>query len=145
MQSGTIVNLHIARVKGDPSDPVQTARAVSAEGLDGDRSRNPRNLRQVLVMDQETLDHFGLQPGQVKENITVTGLDLSQARQGNVFFIGNEDNHVTLEVTGDCEPCQKMDALIPGLRQEIFGKRGILTIVMQGGEINIGDTIRLEP
>ncbi|MXZ90499.1 MAG: MOSC domain-containing protein [Chloroflexi bacterium] len=145
MQSGTIVNLHIARVKGTPSDPVQSARAVSAEGLDGDRSRNPRNLRQVLVMDQETLDHFGLQPGQVKENITVTGLDLSQARQGNVFFIGNEDNHVTLEVTGDCEPCQKMDALIPGLRQEIFGKRGILTVVLQGGEINVGDSIRLEP
>ena len=145
MQSGTIVNLHIARVKGDPSDPVQTARAVSAEGLEGDRSRNPRNLRQVLVMDQETLDHFGLQPGQVKENITVTGLDLSQARQGNVFFIGNEEHHVTLEVTGDCEPCQKMDALIPGLRQEIFGKRGILTVVLQGGEINVGDAIRLEP
>ena len=145
MQSGTIVNLHIARVKGTPSDPVQAARAVSAEGLEGDRSRNPRNLRQVLVMDKETLDHYGLEPGQVKENVTVTGLDLSQARQGNVFFIGNEDNHVTLEVTGDCEPCQKMDALIPGLRQEIFGRRGILTVVLQGGEINVGDPIRLEP
>ena len=145
MQSGTIINLHIARVKGTPSDPVQAARAVSAEGLEGDRSRNPRNLRQVLVMDKETLDHYGLEPGQVKENITVTGLDLSQARQGNVFFIGNEDNHVTLEVTGDCEPCQKMDSLIPGLRQEIFGRRGILTVVLQGGAINVGDPIRLEP
>ena len=145
MQSGNIVNLHIARVKGTPSDPVESARAISAEGLDGDRSRNPRNLRQVLVMDQETLDKYGLQPGQVKENITVTGMDLSQATQGNVFFIGTEANHVTLEVTGDCEPCQKMDALIPGLQQEIFGRRGILTVVLQGGDINVGDTIRLEP
>lgn len=145
MQSGTIVNLHIARVKGTPSDPVEAARAVSAEGLEGDRSRNPRNLRQVLVMDKETLDHYGLRPGQVKENITVTGLDLAQARQGNVFFIGDADNHVTLEVTGDCEPCQKMDALIPGLQKELFGRRGILTVVLQGGEINVGDPIRLEP
>ena len=145
MQSGTIVNLHIARVKGAPSDPVATARVVSAEGLEGDRSRNPRNLRQVLVMDKETLDHYGLQPGQIKENITVTGLDLSQAKQGNVFFIGGPDSHVTLEVTGDCEPCQKMDALIPGLQKEIFGKRGILTVVLQGGEIGVGDPIRLEP
>ncbi len=145
MQSGNIVNLHIARVKGTPSDPVESARAISAEGLDGDRSRNPRNLRQVLVMDQETLDKYGLQPGQVKENITVAGMDLSQATQGNVFFIGTEANHVTLEVTGDCEPCQKMDALIPGLQQEIFGRRGILTVVLQGGDINVGDTIRLEP
>ncbi len=145
MQSGNIVNLHIARVKGTPSDPVESARAISAEGLDGDRSRNPRNLRQVLVMDKETLDKYGLQPGQVKENITIAGMDLSQATQGNVFFIGTEDNHVTLEVTGDCEPCQKMDALIPGLQKEIFGRRGILTVVLQGGEINVGDTVRLEP
>ncbi len=145
MQSGTIVNLHIARVKGTPSDPVDTARAVSAEGLEGDRSRNPRNLRQVLVMDQETLAHYGLQPGQIKENITVTGLDLSGAQQGHVFFIGPDDSPITLEVTGDCEPCQKMDALIPGLQKEIFGRRGILTVVLQGGEINVGDPIRLEP
>ena len=145
MQSGTIVNLHIARVKGTPSDPVDAARAISAEGLEGDRSRNPRNLRQVLVMDKETLDHYGLEPGQIKENLTVTGLDLSQARQGHVFFIGDDENHVTLEVTGDCEPCQKMDALIPGLREDIFGKRGILTVVLQGGEIKVGDAIRLEP
>ena len=145
MESGSIVNLHIARVKGTPSDPVDSARAVSAEGLEGDRSRNPRNLRQVLVMDKETLDRYGLEPGQVKENITVTGMDLSQATQGHVFFIGSSDNHVTLEVTGDCEPCQKMDALIPGLQKEIFGRRGILTVVLQGGEINIGDPIRLEP
>ena len=145
MQSGTVVNLHIARVKGTPSDPVDTARAVSAEGLEGDRSRNPRNLRQVLVMDQETLAHYGLQPGQIKENITVTGLDLSGAQQGHVFFIGPADSPVTLEVTGDCEPCQKMDALIPGLQKEIFGRRGILTVVLQGGEINVGDPIRLEP
>ena len=145
MQTGSIVNLHIARVKGTPSDPVDAARAVAAEGLEGDRSRNPRNLRQVLVMDRETLDHYGLQPGQVKENITVTGLDLAQAKKGNVFFIGGADAPVTLEVTGDCEPCQKMDAITPGLRAELQGRRGILTVVLQGGDIAVGDPIRLEP
>jgi len=145
MEQGTIVNLHIARVKGTPSDPVEEATTISAHGLEGDRSCNVRNARQVLVMDKETLDHYGLQPGQIKENITVTGLNLSEARQGHVFFIGDEENHVTLEVTGDCEPCQKMDALIPGLREEIFGRRGILTVVLQGGDIKVGDAIRLEP
>ena len=105
----------------------------------------PGTCAKCWLWDKETLDKYGLQPGQVKENITITGMDLSQATQGNVFFIGTEDNHVTLEVTGDCEPCQKMDALIPGLQKEIFGRRGILTVVLQGGEINVGDTVRLEP
>ena len=58
MQHGTIVNLHIARVKTTPSDPVQEAAAISAKGLEGDRSCNERNVRQVLVMDKETLDEL---------------------------------------------------------------------------------------
>ena len=73
MQQGTIVNLHIARVKGTPSDPVDEATAVASKGLDGDRSCNENNVRQVSFMDKETLDGFGLDPGQIKENITTTG------------------------------------------------------------------------
>ena len=142
MQQGTIVALHIARVKGTPSDPVKEASAISAAGLDGDRSCNPDNTRQVLIMDKETLDKFSLEPGQIKENITTTNLDLSNVKNGNVFFIGD---NVTMEAVGDCEPCGKMDAIRAGLREELDGQRGILTVVINGGDINIGDSIRIEP
>ena len=142
MEQGTIVSLHIARVKGTPSDPVNEATAISAAGLVGDRSCNPENTRQVLIMDKETLDKFGLEPGQIKENITTTGIDLSGVQNGNVFFIGE---NVTMEAVGDCEPCRKMDAIRPGLRDELDGQRGILTVVINGGDINIGDSIRIEP
>ena len=37
-------------------------------------------------MDNETLGVFGLAPGQIKENITVSGLDLSQTVAGNVVL-----------------------------------------------------------
>ena len=97
MQHGTITNLHIARVKATPSDPVQTATAISNQGLEGDRSCKPGALRQVLVMDKETLDEMELKPGLIKENITTTGLDLSQTKAGQVFFIGND---VTMEIVG---------------------------------------------
>ena len=61
MQHGTIVNLHLARVQKTPSEPVQQATALSNQGLEGDRSCKPGALRQVLVMDKETLDN--LPPG----------------------------------------------------------------------------------
>ncbi len=141
MQSGTIVNLHIARVKGTPSDPVSEANALSGKGLEGDRSCNENNMRQVLVMDKETLDGFGLAPGQIKENITTTGLDLSQVQPGQVFFIGD----VTLEAVGECEPCGKMDAIRQGLREELNHRRGQLAVVLNGGAIKVGDSIRIEP
>lgn len=142
MQQGTISALHIARVKGTPSDPVQAATAISGQGLEGDRSCNPDNVRQVLVMDKETLDSVGVAPGVVKENITTTGLDLSQAKQGQVFFIGDS---VTLEIVGDCIACQKMDMIRPGLLDELQGRRGTLATVINGGPINVGDSIRIEP
>ena len=142
MQQGQIVALHIARVKGTPSDPVTEATAISAQGLEGDRSCSPDNTRQVLFMDQETLDHLELKPGQIKENITTSGLDLSQAQGGQVVFIGDA---VTMELVGDCQPCGQMDAIRAGLRQELEGKRGVLAMVINGGSIKVGDSVRIEP
>jgi MOSC domain-containing protein YiiM len=142
MQEGTITHLFIARVKGTPPDPVQEATAISAHGLEGDRSCSVRNARQVLVLDRETLDRFELVPGQIKENITTEGLDLSQAKRGMVFFIGEQ---VTMEIVGDCEPCYQMDEIRQGLKEELRGQRGMLAMVISGGPIKVGDKIRVEP
>ena len=142
MQQGTISNIHIARVKETPSDPVQEATALSGMGLEGDRSCGAGNVRQVLVMDKETLDEFDLKPGQIKENITTTGIDIAQAKVGQVIFIGEE---VTMEVVGECEPCGKMDAIRSGLRERLNHRRGMLTTVINGGPIKVGDSIRIEP
>ena len=138
MPQGTITNLHIARVKGTPSDPVQEATAISGLGLEGDRSAYEGNTRQVLFVDKEILDGAGLVPGQVKENITVTGMNVSQIQPGQVFTIGDD---VTLEAVGDCEACGKMDAIRMGLMDEIQGKRGMLAKVINGGSIKVGDSL----
>jgi MOSC domain-containing protein YiiM len=150
MQQGTITNLHIARVKETPSDPVQEAAAISGLGLEGDRSCREGNMRQVLIMDNETLGHFGLAPGQIKENITTTRpRPFPDPGLGQVVFIGDEimDNEtlVTMEIVGECEPCGKMDAIRQGLQAELNHRRGMLCTVINGGAIKVGDNIRVEP
>ena len=142
MQQGNVTALHIARVKGTPSDPVQSAKALSGQGLEGDRSCRADNTRQVLVMDQETLDKFNLGAGVVKENITTRGLNLIDAKAGQVMFIGDE---VTLEFVGECIACEKMNNIRPGLLEDIQGRRGMLAMVINGGDIKVGDTARVEP
>ena len=141
MPQGTITNLHIARVKGTPSDPVQEATAISGLGLEGARSAYEGNARQVLFVDKEILDGAGLAPGQVKENITVTGMNVAQVQPGQMFTIGNS---VTLEAVGDCEACGKMDAIRMGLMDELQGKRGMLAKVINGGSIKIGDSVNVK-
>ena len=142
MQQGNVTALHIARVKGTPSDPVQSAKALSGQGLEGDRSCRADNTRQVLVMDQETLDKFDLAPGVIKENITTQGLNLIDAKAGQVMFIGDE---VTLEFVGECIACEKMNNIRQGLLEDIQGRRGMLAMVINGGGIKVGDTARVEP
>lgn len=141
MPQGTITDLHIARVKGTPSDPVQEATAISGLGLEGDRSAYEGNLRQVLLVDKEILDGAGLAPGQVKENITVTGLNVAEVKPGQVFTIGDD---ITLEAIGDCEACSKMDAIRLGLKDQLQGKRGMLAKVLNGGSIKVGDSVTVQ-
>jgi MOSC domain-containing protein YiiM len=141
MPQGTITDLHIARVKGTPSDPVQEATAISGLGLEGDRSAYEGNLRQVLLVDKEVLDGAGLAPGQVKENITVTGLNVAEVKPGQVFTIGDD---ITLEAIGDCEACSKMDAIRLGLKDQLQGKRGMLAKVLNGGSIKVGDSVTVQ-
>ena len=129
MQQGSIASIHIARVKGTPSDPVQEATAIAGMGIDGDRSCYEGNIRQVLFMDKETLDDLELTPGQIKENITTSGVDMSQAQPGQVFSIGNE---------------VKMEEIPPGLGDKLNGRRGMLAMVINGGTLKVGDPISLD-
>ncbi len=142
MGQGKVIALHLCTGVRQPMTPVKEAVAVSDLGLEGDRHAAKGSARQVLVMDKETLDGLGLTPGEIKENITVEGLDLSSVIAGQVFFIGDE---VTLEATGPCEPCSRMDEIRPGLRVDLLDRRGIVTMVLSGGALRVGDAVRLEP
>jgi len=117
---------------------VNDANFITGQGMEGDRhlrSDGRRSNRQVLIMDSETLSHFDLLPGQVRENVTVAGLDFSSISAGDKVSLGGD---VILEITGDCEPCARMDELRPGLKDEIDGKRGLLAFVEKGGLVSVG-------
>ena len=141
MQQGSIASIHIARVKGTLSDPVQEATAIAGMGIDGDRSCYEGNIRQVLFMDKETVDDLELTPGQIKENITTSGVDMSQAQPDQVFSSGDE---VKMEIVGDCEACGNMEEIRPGLWDNLNGRRGMLAMVINSGTLKVGDSIRMD-
>lgn len=138
---GTIDRLFIKKARGSPMAEVGEARAVAGKGLEGDASFGSDD-RQVLLMESETLDRFGIAPGIARENLLVSGFRLADLKAGARIRIGLA---VVLEVTGDCEPCEFMDEVRVGLRQEIQGERGILARVLDGGRIRVGDPVRAEP
>ena len=136
--SGSIISMRLCVGSRDPMKEVNDANFITGQGMEGDRhlrSDGRRSNRQVLIMDSETLSHFDLLPGQVRENVTVTGLDFSSISAGDKVSLGGD---VILEITGDCEPCARMDELRRGLKDEIDGKRGLLAFVEKGGVVSVG-------
>jgi MOSC domain-containing protein YiiM len=76
-------------------------------------------------------------------NLLVEGLDLPQV-PGARLRIGRE---VLVEITQECAPCERMEALHPGLRSalEPDWRAGARARVLRGGEVALGDEIRIEP
>ena len=98
------------------------------------------SARQVLVMDLETLEEFGIAPGRARENITTRGIALGSLPLGQRLRAGE----VLLEVTKPCTPCHQMDEIRQGLQEAIRGRRGLLCRVVESGRIRRGDRVEIE-
>ena len=138
--SGTITSLQICAAHGAPMQPKELLRAVADLGLEGDLHAKRGNARQVLFMDEETLAAFGLSAGRVRENITTRGIELKALAPGTRLRAGG----AVFEITKSCAPCDFIDDIRPGLREEMEGQRGMLARVVEGGEMRVGDLVTIE-
>jgi MOSC domain-containing protein YiiM len=113
-------------------------KAIAGQGMEGCAHANPPR-REVLFASSEHLDSVGVEPGAIRENLTVTGADVEQWPVGQRVRVGE----ALFEITMVCDPCHRMDELREGLRAELEGKRGMLARVVESGEVAIGDEIQL--
>ena len=117
---------------------VPSATLLAGVGLEGDKHAGAVSKRQVLLADREDLDALHLEAGTIKENVTVVGLAVMKLEPGTRLRLGGS---VVLEVDKVCEPCFRMDEIRDGLRLELEGRRGMMTNVVEGGSIQVGDPI----
>ena len=133
---------HVAWLRLSPRSgqnvDVSSLSFIADLGIEGDRHAQPDSRNQVLLMDTETLDVLELGPGDIRENVATTGVDLASLSEGDRLRIGAE---VEVVISHPCDPCSKMDALRPGLQEEIRGRRGMLSTVSAGGVAVAGDPI----
>ena len=108
------------------------------QGLEGCAHANPPK-REVLFVSKEHLDSVNVEPGAIRENITVEGTDVEQWPVGQRVRAGEAE----FEITMVCDPCHRMDELRDGLRAELEGKRGMLARVVESGEVAVGDEVTL--
>jgi len=135
-----VLHLFQCLAHGEPMREFEEVFAVENKGLQDCIHGRNHSIRQVLLMDQETLEEFGIAPGRARENITTRGIALGSLPLGQRLRAGE----ALLEVTKPCTPCHQMDEIRQGLQEALRGRRGLLCRVVEPGRIRRGDRIEME-
>ncbi|MBB6051008.1 MOSC domain-containing protein [Armatimonas rosea] len=144
----TLVAIHLARHAAGPMESVPAAILHAGFGLVGDRYEEgkgtfaPRPFdRELTLIESEVLAEVELAPGESRRNLTTQGIRLN-ALVGKRFRIGITH----CEGIRLCEPCVHLERLTnrAGLVQQLVGRGGLRAKIIEGGLIELGDSLQLE-
>ena len=144
--SGRLEAIWIKRAHRGVMDPVEEARLIEGRGIDGNVDRSRR--RQVTLLERETWERVmtaldgDAEPSARRANLLVGGVSLAHTR-GRVLRIGD----ARLIIGGETTPCERMEAVIPGLRAALAPAwgGGAFAEGLAGAGIRVGDPVAGEP
>lgn len=142
---GTLIAIARRAKSRAPMEELQSVRVAPDTGLDGD-FRGKVKDRNVSIVSREAWEaacadlSTALPWTTRRANLLVSGLNLKETA-GQRLLIGS----VVLEITQECDPCGRMEEQREGLRAALSRdwRGGILCTVVQGGEVAVGDEVKL--
>lgn len=129
---------HFARV------PLKTAKLIENYGIEGDR-KGGHPKRQVNIMSAATLDKLSaegckIQPGEMGEQMIVRGMAIDSLPVGTLLQLGES---AVLEVTTPRTGCDRLEHIQNCRAEDVNGQLGVLSRVIRGGVVSIGDAVRV--
>jgi MOSC domain-containing protein YiiM len=142
-----LVGLHLHERHGDHPRAVAEVTGRVGGGIDGD-SHAHRATRAVVIVDRSTLVALGLQPGDLREQLTIEGFPgVSALAPDTELRVGG----LTLRVNGECEPCTHIGELlgvddVVAFQAALAGRRGATcTVIAVDAPARIGDAVQVLP
>lgn len=140
-QSGRVEAIFLRPARREKPRPVQRI-AVTESGLDGDHA--PAGKRAVTLIQAEHLSVVAalanlnsVDAADLRRNIVVSGLNLLAFRKHQLTL-----GEVTLEITGPCPPCSRMEEVLGfGGYSAMRGHGGVYASVVTAGALGVGDTV----
>ncbi len=133
------------KIKSGLMFEVHKVKVTKAEGVTLGLPRRPSS-RQITVLCEEQWQqacralNIVLPWTTRRANLLICGLQFNAQHIGKVIHIGQ----LQLLITGETEPCFKMDLVHPGLYDALNNfKAGVTCKVLNDADIQIGDTIHI--
>jgi MOSC domain-containing protein YiiM len=144
---GEVVSIHLVRRRDGLAEAVERIVAQTNFGLEGDWRSGRNRSGQLTLIEAEALEEIGrslgypVPPGTSRRQIVVRGVKLDEL-MGQRVRIGA----ARIFVETPCDPCSRMEQTIGiGARKILEGRGGVRCMVLDGGQICIGDPIIEEP
>lgn len=142
---GRLLGIAIRSASRAPMESLDSVQVTQQSGVAGDY-RGKYGPRQITVLSQEAWDEAckdvltELPWTTRRANLLITGVELEQTTR-KILQIGN----VRLAITGETDPCQRMDMQHLGLRKALTPawRGGVTCFVLNEGEIQVGDEVKL--
>jgi MOSC domain-containing protein YiiM len=124
--------------------PRDTVTLIAGHGIEGDRKAGKNPKRNLNIMASETVkalaaEGFKTQPGEMGEQIQLSGIDVNALKRGDRLQIGSAIVEITMPRTG-CAWFEKIQTHSP---KTVQGRLGQMASVIEGGEIRVGDPVRV--
>lgn len=143
-----VSGIFICPVKGEIMLPVDSAQALTGQGLQGDRysvgkgtwNDGHRGKRQVTLISSESFLGTNFSPIDSRRNLLTQGIEVNTL-MGRYFTVGE----VLLKGVKYCDPCGRIDDLSgkKGFKEQFRERGGIIAEVFIGGLIKIDDPIAI--
>ena len=140
-----VVGLHLHKRHGEHPVAVREAEGRVGGGIAGD-SHVHRAKRGVVIVDRSVHEALGLQPGDLREQITIEGVPgVSLLTPDTELRVGG----LTLRVSGECEPCTHIGEMLGqddvlAFQTSLEGRRGATcTVIAVDGPVRIGDAVHV--
>ena len=142
---GTIRAICISEKRGTEKHEIPTGELIADHGLKGDAHAGNWH-RQVNLLPYEAAEAFkargaDIVAGSFGENLLVEGWDLKSLPVGTRFAIGD----ALLEMTQIGKECHSHCTIYQSMGECIMPHEGVFAVVLRGGEIRVGDGIRMIP
>ena len=145
--SGKVEWIGIRLHRGSDISEKSYIEALTDHGLEGDKAGvRPGGKRQVTLIQAEYIDvvrsllpELTITLADLRRNIAISGINLNALKESTI-----QVGQATLEITGFCHPCSKLESQLgKGVFNALRGHGGLTAKVIQGGPISLGDKVQV--